>query len=566
MTIAIANQEIARFLESPEPEVLSVTGKWGVGKTYCWNSAVQSCKRNNSIALEKYCFASLYGLRSVDELKSAIIENTRPKSRIGEGFSIGDLLKPKEPASDWKQITKIRQFITPFIKREVDSAIQNLIFLGVKEQVIVLDDLERKSDSLKLREIFGLVTFLKESRNCKIALILNDSAFSGGDDQDFKMFYEKTIDTQLVLSPSPEDAIAIAFPNNSEVDAQLRIHFSALELTNIRVMQRLRRLAVRVEDEISALHPDVRGNILKSLAILGWARFGEDAPPVDFLRTRHSLVRKKENEELELKWSNRLQPFGSWYFTDAAKAVLSYIEQGYVNTSFKKEIQKLHSDFTANEAASAFHNAWTLYRQSFDDNESIIIPIMIEKFKDNMLHISPSSANATFLLLRDLDRDDVANDLIKKYIDTHDIDRFDRSRMFSDDDVTDEIFKHAIEEKRALTFDSRDPKQVLITIAHRRAWNEEDLVLLSKVTADQFEIMFKSIRDEDELAACIRFCLMMAQFANPSPQQRAIAEKAKSALHQIGTENRLNRRRVKMYGIEIDDQPEPNPTNTGSLS
>ena len=30
-------KEIARFLVSPEPEVLCISGKWGVGKTFSWN-------------------------------------------------------------------------------------------------------------------------------------------------------------------------------------------------------------------------------------------------------------------------------------------------------------------------------------------------------------------------------------------------------------------------------------------------------------------------------------------------------------------------------------------------
>ena len=34
MSTALVEKEIERFLASPEPEVLCLRGKWGVGKTY----------------------------------------------------------------------------------------------------------------------------------------------------------------------------------------------------------------------------------------------------------------------------------------------------------------------------------------------------------------------------------------------------------------------------------------------------------------------------------------------------------------------------------------------------
>jgi hypothetical protein len=36
MSATLVEKEIERFLASPEPEVLCLRGKWGVGKTYSW--------------------------------------------------------------------------------------------------------------------------------------------------------------------------------------------------------------------------------------------------------------------------------------------------------------------------------------------------------------------------------------------------------------------------------------------------------------------------------------------------------------------------------------------------
>jgi len=37
MTTKVVREEVSRFLNSSEPEVLCVTGKWGVGKTFGWD-------------------------------------------------------------------------------------------------------------------------------------------------------------------------------------------------------------------------------------------------------------------------------------------------------------------------------------------------------------------------------------------------------------------------------------------------------------------------------------------------------------------------------------------------
>jgi hypothetical protein len=37
VSITFVEKEIRRFLSSDEPEVICVSGQWGVGKTFAWN-------------------------------------------------------------------------------------------------------------------------------------------------------------------------------------------------------------------------------------------------------------------------------------------------------------------------------------------------------------------------------------------------------------------------------------------------------------------------------------------------------------------------------------------------
>src|ERR1700692_4543446 len=75
-------KEMRRFLSTAEPEILCISGRWGVGKTYNWRQALTQAERANSnhpdrLKLQRYAYVSLFGINSLDDLKYAIFENTR---------------------------------------------------------------------------------------------------------------------------------------------------------------------------------------------------------------------------------------------------------------------------------------------------------------------------------------------------------------------------------------------------------------------------------------------------------------------------------------------------------
>ena len=53
----------------------------------------------------------------------------------------------------------------------------------------------------------------------------------------------------------------------------------------------------------------------------------------------------------------------------------------------------------------------------------------------------------------------------------------------------------------------------------------------------------------------VKASLMLGRLGNASDRQMAIAQKAKEALLKIGDENRINKVRVKRYGIYSEERP-----------
>jgi hypothetical protein len=65
-----------------------------------------------------------------------------------------------------------------------------LYFSLIRDQIVCIDDLERRGNGLDLKDVFGLVSFLREQRNCKVMLILNSDEL-GNSKVEFDTYLER---------------------------------------------------------------------------------------------------------------------------------------------------------------------------------------------------------------------------------------------------------------------------------------------------------------------------------------------------------------------------------------
>jgi hypothetical protein len=175
----LLKKEVDRFLSCKSPEVLCIRGKWGVGKTYGWNNFLLQAKANKAIALNKYAYVSLFGIQSLDELKYSIFENTVGSQDIGTEPTIENLTV--NTGAVLRQIGRhslanVVNYI-PFVKNPSDT-LKVISFLRVRDQIICIDDLERKGKNLRTQDVLGLISFLRERRSCKVVEARNTMPLS----------------------------------------------------------------------------------------------------------------------------------------------------------------------------------------------------------------------------------------------------------------------------------------------------------------------------------------------------------------------------------------------------
>jgi hypothetical protein len=236
MSTELVEKEIARFLASSEPEVLCLRGKWGIGKTYSWNVFLRQAQQEKRVSLKTYAYVSLFGLGSLDQLKYAIFENSVKADLIGVKPSLETL--QSNTASVTNRLGRKAWSILQLLPKVKDfaSAVQSLSFLSVRETIICIDDLERKRTLLSTKDVLGLISHLKEERNCKIALILNAEELERADKEEFDKYNEKVIDVSLEFEPSPQDSVRIAVTGGTESHELTSRNCVALGISNIRII------------------------------------------------------------------------------------------------------------------------------------------------------------------------------------------------------------------------------------------------------------------------------------------------------------------------------------------
>jgi hypothetical protein len=552
MSIAPAEKEIARFLANERPEVLCFKGKWGVGKTYAWNTFLKEAKERNGIALRRYSYVSLFGLGSIDQLKLSIVENTTARERIGDAVTLESILaNPLEAVGRWRRLLTQLQIAPLPGAKEIAAAIQSSSFLSVRDQIVCLDDLERKGDALKIKDVLGLVSFLKEDRRCKVAVILNDGAFAEMEKEDFERFFEKTIDSHVDFAPTPQECARIALPGDCQLHATMRTCCEELQICNIRVVKRIERLGLVLGETLSVCDARVLDEAYRVLTLIGWSLYEEAAAPIEFIAERHRrrvmAVRGEEPSEAEKKWGVMLDAYKFHYFSEFDKLLREGVERGYFDVDrLKEEAATLEARYAAQELESEYHAAWRIYHDSFDDNEAELVEKMYQSFKEGCNHIDAMNANSTITLMRELGHDDKADELVKYFVENVEDDRvFDRSRWFSEKDVSDPALLDAIAKRRSKVEDARKPLDVLTAVAKRQGWNREDVKLLSELTSEDYYKMFKEVKGE-ELDVIVRMALSFGQ----GEREQGIATMAREALVKIGQESKLNERRVGKFGIK----------------
>ena len=562
MSVEAVRSELRRFLTSDDCLAICLSGKWGVGKTYTWNELLKNAFNNSTVKPAKYAYVSLFGLETLGDVRRSLFENTvesaafQPKSDLEPTMESASN-RLSQLASKWRAGAAIARGL-PIIA-DYGGLAEKMGFLDVKNQIVCVDDLERISDKLKVKDVLGLVSDLKEKKNCKVILLLNSEMLNGGNADDFRTQLEKVIDVQLEFSPNPEEAAAIAIPDRAREELELVANNTIkLGITNIRTIFKLIRIATRLTEILSTYDKRILKQAIHSACLFGMAVYQpKDAPPIEAIVNskpyQHLFGDKKEKSADEMRWSDLLHRYGYGSTDELDLQILDGILKGYFNIGEINAVsEKVSADLELKDKDQSYTKAWDMYHDSFEDNGAEFASKLRQSISDNSAAISPSNLSVSIEILKKIGQADNIDKVIENYISSRNEDRkfwagdhFSLRSQISDPDV-----RAAFKSKAEEFSDDRSLISILESIVRNSGWNEEDIDFIDRQSEDDIYKLLKSLRG-DELRKAIYGITYFRNIGNADEKMQSITAKALAALRRVGSESAINRCRVEKFGIEI---------------
>jgi hypothetical protein len=564
MSIATVRSVVSAFCRETSPRVLALKGGWGVGKTYLWGKLVEENK--DIITRKYYSYVSLFGIASMADLRVAVLANMRPVEFIGDDMSF------ERANTEWQKFgtgwiaTALQKSKLGEIFKGVNLAIEAIAPSLIKSFLICFDDLERLDQNKVPHDVLmGFISGLKENSDCQIVIVMNHDRLPKGEENAYEKYREKVVDIEIEFRPTVQEAIEVGLSADLKHRKAIADAAEAFCIRNIRILNRISSLAKLVEPYLFNLHEAVAPNMLPTLVLLTWCYFGKSggAPSVEFVKKYNwvSSARKRksdpekikagvqDNEESpqETEWNAMLSKVAWGAFDEYDAAILKVVEQGYVEESgLEEELKKKDAVAKAGDLEGKMVSAWARVRKSFYDNEEEVVNGLFDATKAAASILSPMNVNSVIVLLNELERDTLANELMDHYVEQRraDIPNLAISDSVFGGDVSDPTFLAKLTPLKEAAAGKVTLKGALENMTKRNGWTQEEGAVLKAATEEQlYAVLREPLQCGSDVAA--NFCLRFDDLV----RQNTIR-----ALLKISGTSRLNMARVRRLGISIDSE------------
>lgn len=538
-------EALDRFLSSNSSKVLSIRGRWGVGKTTFWTRYIAE-KRNLEppLGLSKYAYVSLYGISSVTEINNAIITKTKAWSLDQEKR------EPKASSAGWagRFLQLVRHAEIPYFAGTqliADYAIDKLI----GDQLICFDDLERRA-GLPADVFTGLISQLTEQKRCKVVLIYNDSDVD--DDSLTKAIAaarDKLIDREINYAPAVSDNLAIV--GSSALIQYARGYLEALGIANIRVMKRTEEALMHFEKNYGKQYPQFAPALLERVALLSIIHyaFAHDFSLAKFSENdmAKSFIPDKEEKLDEL--TKRIRGISSktnYLNRDWEEPIHLYLRDGYIDSAATNRIFSKAEESFAKDNLNAQHSEiWQMYHHSFVPTQDEFVAAQLGFLEQHYERLSLYDVDAAVGVVRELGADPsrlklLLNRKIDHFAATTSLKDFDDYR-FRFDRLSQEVSEQ-VKVKIKARQEMPSLSQLLQDLTARSSFDPSKLLLLCTYSKEDFLNWLCHERDLDTIGISREFIERFEKFTEKGAAESVAI--LKSALAEIRTRSKIDEMRV----------------------
>jgi hypothetical protein len=588
-------KQIRDFLSTDTPDVLCIKGRWGVGKTFIWNHLLEEAAGASQIKLKKYGYVSLFGVNSLEALRNAVFQNVAPISVIGKPYSIDSVVAEKAGFAE-----KFARTIAEGTANLLDfgreaGVLSSLAFMSVRENIICIDDLERRGRVLSIADVMGTLATLRDQQKCKCVLITNNDTLEDGDADIFDRLYEKVVDISLTYDPTPRTVLDIVYPKapvdalkpvqivepafvglNRAAQRQLRACALKLNITNFRLLKKMARLYAKLEPHLTWKDGEVAMSAINTLVFLCYCYYGEDSPDIEyvfgqagrgtFAQYWDAASGKDERTDEQKRWSEVMTEYGFGYMDEIDDAVWQGIQAGYFHELTWKEIDLKFKDIVSKNARrQEFHNAWSMFHNGIEDDHDAVVDALESAFCRATDCVSLSDLDGTYRLFEELGKSDRAQRLIDAFVNEpfNQIDAFDEASNAVLGAPQSEAVRTAVRRRYDELLEKVDITTAFRKISRNEGCSRAELRVLSEVSEDEIHNAIQKCAPEHRQELIKGLLLFRGHGTSSDDPHRKIGQRCESLLRRLASESLINRLRMKKYGIDLDKEDAENSEPNG---
>lgn len=560
MTIEIVEIRLDALLKEERAKVLLLTGGWGAGKTHQWKQALQRAAATGN--RPRYAYVSLFGLASLAEVRKRVSEETVAAIKLpGKSGTVGETIEEGGWQLKPLQIMKLLP-VVPYLGK-LEGLANELSFSSVRNAVVCFDDLERGGTTLRLADVFGLASFLKEERNCRVVLISNEEKLDSNSKDDLSRYLEKVVDENVHFSPTSTESCKIALGEKPDLPRSLlREQICKLEISNIRVISRLSNMAAELAVMLEGLHEHVLHKAIHTLALFGAAHFlpTDGFPSVDHLMklgdddwSRYFQDDKKKGEETEEErklaaWDARLTRYGYSDTSPVDAEIERSVQRGYFdNSTLVALAQELSVISEAQAALAKYHDAWIKFWNSLDgDGEQLL-----SELRDISIYaisaIGPDDLQHAFEAFSQAGKPEIATELLELFIANNQ----HRPAIFSQVDGAfhdrfSGVFADRLraENERHKALPSIEEALDRIDLEH--GWNSADIRVVSKADTGEIERLLRN-SEGSLFRVRLNTLLRIGTLQGAQEDDKHISERTLELLKKLASEDPIIAIRMRRF-------------------
>lgn len=547
MSGSVIAQQLQSFIERPEPQVIAIRGAWGIGKTHLWSQFIEN---NRDTANSKYySYISLYGINDISAVKLSIFENGVSIKNAGTRLDLSTL-----KSSPFPTLLKAFKKTFAYIKSNrnqalIDRVVDSTPFIAVQDALICIDDLERLGSNLKPKDILGLATYLKEQRNCKVVILLNNTA---KELLDYDEYREKTIDIELLYEPSPLECAEIAIePGISYRDTILNL-CNLLDITNIRVLLKINSYLALTLPWLCNFRKEVVTEFIQGVILFTWSylssKHNQSIPNISYIANYSMNDIKGDSSENVSIWNSTLRNFGFTHCDDLDMEILDSVLRGFfVEEELIGKAHRKSNKIENNEQSLQLESAWRLMHENLKDNTNEIVDAVYNTFKNSSRFYGLRQLEECVEILKYLNEEKKALQIIDYFFEAYSegLRDYEGTILFkpSDPNIIEKLNQRSLSQAKEITI-----YDVFQLLESGKTLNKQAIAFLEHINPDSLKEHILRLNGPEVTVTIERLITFSISYTTNNPNSR-MSGNVLNALKQIQVNSKIQKLKMKKFNM-----------------